>query len=494
MLDLERPLDWFLQSGGDHRQKLLPDTGLTRYRTSPTPRPGVSLGSCTGSWTSPRSWQACEVELAAWRGQADSETAIDAGAHRVRHRLAAALGLDSSERIVLSPSGTDVVYMVSAFALEGVERVHHVVVGASELGGGTLAAARGLTFSPQVPHVGEVPPGTPVEGLAGRCTAEPLYLRHASGERMAPDEVDAAVTAAVDAAVAPDCRVVLHLVAHSKTGLRAPSLSAARALAEAHGDKVLVLVDAAQGRLAPHDVRHAIELGFIVLFTGSKFYSGPPFSGGLVLPFTEDPGPLPRGVGGWFSRADLPRTWTVARASLDAPHNPGLVLRWVAALAELEAYHAIEPRLRGRIYHTFAGAVLESFGPSTLMEVDVPMPPVHRLVTALGAYPSVFGFRVFDGAEPLDAEALRRLHALIDTDLGHVDPALAERFHLGQPVSLGPPRPNAPAVLRVALGARLVTDLAHSPDAGAAWLRERLGALVRKVEILVRSGMHREDA
>ena len=36
----------------------------------------------------------------------------------------------------------------------------------------------------------------------------------------------------------------------------------------------------------------------------------------------------------WFARTDLPPSWTEARASLAEAWNPGLALRWEAALAE----------------------------------------------------------------------------------------------------------------------------------------------------------------
>lgn len=409
----------------------------------------------------------------------------------VRQRIAAALELRRGQGVVLTPSGTDAIYLVSALALRGASSVHHVVVGASELGGGTMKAARGLTFSSSTPHAGAVDVGSPVEGLHGHTTAEPVYLRNESGERLDASEVDARVQECVAAAVTAGHRVVLHLVAHSKTGLRAPSLTLADSLIETYGDQVMVFVDAAQGRVAPHDVRGALERGFPVMFTGSKFYCGPPFSGVLLLPDDADPGPLPAGLSTWLARSDLPEKWEAARSSLSTAHNPGLLLRWVAALAEIEAYHAIEPRIRGRIYHTFAGAVMEVFGPSPYLAVDVPLPPVHRLVTGLGAYPSVFGFRVLDGRRALSTEELRRLHTALDTDLGDIDPSLALRLHLGQPVALGEPRSGAPSLLRVALGSRLVVELSLTSDSGGAWLRDQLGQVRTQIQTLVQRGLHR---
>lgn len=479
---LDAPLSRLLQLGGDLRLATDPTTGLSKYRVAPELRDAVPLGSCTASSPSTLALSAADALLASLRESPDPAAEVDAAARRHRQRLAALFELPPDARLALTPSGTDAIYLVSCLALRRAAHAHHIVVGASELGGGTLRAALGQSISDRGPF-GSAPSGTPLAGLAERCSAEPLYLRRPDGSRLEPSEVDDLVVESVDR-VPADRAVVLHLVAHSKTGLRAPSTALSRRLQERLGRRLVVLIDAAQGRLAPRDVRKALDFGFPVLFTGSKFYSGPPFSSALVLPgpLADDPGPLPASLSDWFSRDGLPHSWEQARASLREPVNVGLALRWEAALAEIERYHAIAPRHRAGVYHTFAGAVHEVFGPSDIIEVDVPLPPVHQLVTALGAFPSVFSFRVRGEDGYLDKPALARLHARLDTA---GDGVLAGRFHLGQPVELGPPNETKSTVLRVALGARLVSDLAPLPDSGASWLRATLRALREKAEHLV---------
>jgi hypothetical protein len=482
-------LPQLLQSGGDHRLLIDPDTGVSAYRVAAQVRDSVPLGSCTASSPSVSSYRAAEALLARLRESPDPHAAIDRTALNHRERLATLFGLLDDVRIVLTPSGTDAVYFVSVLALRQAERVHHLVVGASELGGGTLNAAVGRAISDVAPF-GSATKGAPLTGLADRCTAAPLYLREGDGSRLDLDEVDESVLEALES-VPADAAVVLHLVAHSKTGLRAPSTALCKQLADRMGPRLIVLIDAAQGRLAPRDVRMALDLGFPVLFTGSKFYSGPPFSSALLLPesLASDPGPLPESLSDWFSRDGLPRSWVLARASLREPVNLGLALRWEAALAEIERYHDVLPRHRAGAYHTFAGAVHEVFGPSKVFEVEVPLPPVHQLVTALGAFPSVFCFRIRGPGGYFEKPALSRLHALLDTDGGDMGSPLAGRFHLGQPVALGPPEDTESTVLRVALGARLVNDLAATPDSGASWLREKLRELRTKAEYLIDEGM-----
>jgi len=483
---LDLPLAHLLQSGGDHRLIVDPATGVSPYRVAPQIRDSVPLGSCTASSPSVTAYRAAEKLLSRLQASSNLASESDRVTSSQRERIQKLFRMPQGSKVILTPSGTDVIYLVSLIALRRSERVHHVIVGASELGGGTVLAAQGKAISDSAPF-GSTAVGTPLAGLAERCTAEPVYLRRDDGAQIDEQVVEESVSAAVERVPASSA-VVLHLVAHSKTGLRAPSADLCERLSARLGDRLLVLVDGAQGRLAPRDIRRALKLGFPVLVTGSKFYSGPPFSSALLLPETlsSDIGPLPPSLSDWFSSDGFPTSWELTRSSLREQANPGLALRWEAALAEIERYHNVPSRHRAGVYHTFAGAVHEVFGPSEVLEIDVPMPPVHRLVTALGAFPSVFCLRIRGNDGFLRKADLSSLHKLLDTDQGSEHPYLAGRFHLGQPVALGPPETTTSAVLRVALGARLVSDLGSTPDAGGLWLRQMLWALRHKVEHIVK--------
>ena len=477
----------WLESGGDDR--MTGDAaGLNGYRASMVPHPSVPLGSCTASWMGPRGWEAAQAGFASWQAAEDPDAHVAALQDRVRTELKQTFGLPAGTSICFVPSGTDALYLVSSLTQRRAPRVHHVVVGASELGGGTLDACDGRSFSPVRP-MGQGPTNQPLPGLAERCSSEPVYLRASSGERLDISATDAEVHARVHAAAGPDVTVVVHLVAHSKTGLRAPSLRLCVRLQQELGGGVLIMVDAAQGRLSPDDVCTALRHGQVVMFTGSKFYSGPPFSGALFVPeeWGEDPGPLPAVLSDWFAQDGLPAHWTRARASLREAHNPGLALRWVAAMAELTAYHAVAPQRRARVYATFAGAVQEVLGLSPAVELEFPLPPVHELATGLAAFPTVFGFRVRSGAGWMDKAELKLLHTLLDTAIeGHPD--LRPRYHLGQPVVLGPPGEQRRTLLRVALGGRLVTDFNDQPDGGGRWMRETMRGVCNKIDRLVAEG------
>ncbi|SAY46840.1 hypothetical protein KRIGEM_03199 [Komagataeibacter rhaeticus] len=73
----------------------------------------------------------------------------------------------------------------------------------------------------------------------------------------------------------------------SSTGLVAPGRAAlGHAGARQAGEACAAdgVVDACQARLDPLRVRAYLDMGWMVMVTGSKFCTGPPFCGALLLP------------------------------------------------------------------------------------------------------------------------------------------------------------------------------------------------------------------
>lgn len=274
----------FTASGGDDRLTLT--AGRTRYRTGLEPLPGPSWSSCTANPISRRGYAA----------------AIDALSipfpkrHRqVRDRIRDFLDAHRAN-VILTASGTDSQLVATAVARPD----RAVLVAPNETGSGSQLAAAGRRFSGQVPSGRRVEKGeplVPVEVVEVKVR-DGVFLRSAQC-------VEAEIAAAISE------RTLIHVVDGSKTGLRVPSANFAATLGQP------VLVDAAQGRYA---VRTHLDRGWMVSFTGSKFWGGPPFSGALLVPYAPP---------------DLiaVRDYTAV--------TPGLLFRWEAALAEMEAWEQI---------------------------------------------------------------------------------------------------------------------------------------------------------
>ena len=188
------------------------------------------------------------------------------------------------------------------------------------------------------------------KSLASRVSIHRIDIRDGNGRQLSSCEIDLAVfQAAADAAMA-GAHVIVHLVAHSKTGIHAPSLDAIRCLKAEMQNDVTIVVDAAQGRLAPEAYQTVLKGGSLLSLTGSKFFGGPPFCGALLVPSNCQPSgrglkQLPSGFNDYFSRDALPESWTQLRSQCDDWFNTGLLLRWTAAIAEMTAFFQVDPEI-----------------------------------------------------------------------------------------------------------------------------------------------------
>ncbi len=411
------------------------------------------------------------------------------------------LTLPDGVDIALAPSGTDVELLALALAAGNDRRpVVNILVGPSEVGSGTPLAAAGCHYDSRTPSGSRVVAGQPVDAaLAAGVDVRTVDLRSSRGDMLSESEIDAAVIELFIEASEADAIVLLHIVAHSKTGVHAPSLACVERLRKI-SDDVAVVVDAAQGRFSRRGLRDALKNDYLVIFTGSKFYGGPPFCGSLLVPPRFHPecrglSSLPTGFGDYFSAAELPESWTDLRQSLPGEPNTGLLLRWSAAIAEMDAYYRVPNDLRLRVLRFFEAEAPKILGESNVIRMLPVFPPLyddstHRL---LESKTTVFGFWVTPpGArQPLSKADLKQLHFDLTSDLSKTCDAadrvtMSQQFHIGQPVDLG----HAGFILRVALGGELITRLATDSSIGKSfddrldWLHGQLHGLRQKIECL----------
>ena len=282
---LYAPLERLLTSGGDTRLEIEPNTGRNRYACLPRPSAAVPFGSCTSSSISARGLAAAMEAHHMICGSPDSHAAASEFANTVRRRLRELLTLPDGVDIALAPSGTDVEMLALALAAGSSGRpVVNILVGPGEVGSGTPQAAACCHYDELTPSGARVVAGTPVDPvLASLVDVRTVDLRTANGEMHSESEIDAAVIELFVEASEADAIVLLHIVAHSKTGVHAPSLACVERLRKISND-VVVVVDAAQGRFSRRGLREVLQNDYLVMFTGSKFYGGPPFSGALLVP------------------------------------------------------------------------------------------------------------------------------------------------------------------------------------------------------------------
>ncbi len=505
-----------LEIGADSRSQT-GENGLTPYGTTPGPRNAVPLGSCTASSPLQRVFDAAVTQHAQLR---DDQIRGELLKHiRQRYRqivraLRRHLRITKQDvRIALTPSGTDAELLVLALALGDRSRpLCNIVVGPQEIGSGSSLAAAGRYFDSVVPHGPQQVKDTPVSSdIAGLVHVETIPIRDAYGCIREPEDIDSETDALIQKALAKRERVLIHIVAHSKTGIYAPDISVVRKMQRKYPRDISVVVDAAQGRFSRQSLGSFLKNGFYVLFTGSKFYGGPAFSGALMVPGRYDSmirklPPLPVEFGNYFSRWDLPDEWSSLSAELPYDYNLGLLLRWFAALEAIRAYYSVPGRNRLAILKRFENSSLKECGKYPCFKCDrvEPVQFPKGKERLLESRTSVFSFfmQVLTDSGKLrypKNDELKKICRWINEDISHfaagelsaLKKVLATKFNIGQPVSIG--NEKHPAVLRIALGAALVTGVGLHRSCGAvrgerlAWLDEQIRNVFFKLDWISRN-------
>ena len=472
-----------LTEGGDARIALDPGTARNKYGCTATPDGDrADFSSSTASSISRRGFSAADAlrqRLAVMDGRERRAATYGRELDRLRTELASLCGLSDMAGldIVFAASGTDLHLLASALVGGTPDRpLVCIDVEAEETGSGVPDALAGRHFSSHTALGETVAAGA---GVGAHAAFVAVPVRDESGALRATADIEVELDALVLDAAMSGQRALLTVTDVSKTGLISPPLDVVLALVRRFPRTLEVLVDACQFRLAPETLRAYLDQGFMVAVTGSKFLTGPTFSGALFVP--EPVGErlnsrlLPPGLRAYSARADWPAAW-VAGASMTETANFGLLLRWEAALAELRAFRALPVGEVKAFMDAFAAAIHTRLVDDPAF-VPLPSRRLNRTaIAAAGAWDraaSIFPF--------LLREPGRRYLSLAETEA--VYRALADDgARLGQPVRCGL-RDGAPvSALRLCNSARLITEALSEGGDPEAVIKRALGVLDRVSE------------
>lgn len=497
-----------LAEGGDDRILLDPERGLNKYGCSAFPDPDLAMfASSTASVISEPAYSAADrlrerlLISAANEGHAAIYTRE---LNRVRRELVKLCGLaDLADlEVVFAASGTDIHLIASQLAGNGnATSTLAIMTDPAETGSCIPSALSGCHFSTRT-ALGELA----VEGaaIAGGNAAEvaSIAMRLENGAPRSAAAIDAEVESLVTAAVAKRQRIFLILVDVSKTGIIAPSPACVMELRRRFPGQVDVLVDACQFRIAPFTLRAYLQQGFMVALTGSKFITGPAFSGVLLIPaavarrFRRQR--LPRALRPYSARGDWPKSW-VAAERLNNAANFGLLLRWEAALQELRAFRAIpEPEI-AKFLQEFAKVVHgRLLNDPVFSFMAVPRLDRGALTDIAGwdQFPTIFPFMLFHYAQgnglALTREETAQVHRLLAVDLtklpdfdgaGFNGGLASLRCQVGQPVVCGRRDGIEMSALRLCASTRLIVEAATGKS---ATVMARVLSTLDKVALLVK--------
>ena len=505
MAELFAPLDRLLSGGGDPRLTINPASGLNEYGCQPFPCPDtLSFSSSTATSISERAYDRVREARDSLMQSAivvGIDAAFDARVEAMRDELKACLGLSRTRAdVVFSPSGTDA--QLQALFLTRARlgpAVTTVIVAADQTGSGTINTARGCHFSAATANGGRVRKGEPIAGLAPFVNSVALRLFDEAGDIRPQAASDSMVLGAVENAIANGSHVLLQVMDSSKFGWRAPSERCLNEITMRWPDQVQIVVDACQMRLGRTRLRKYLNRGYLVLVTGSKFFTGPPFSGALLVPSALAPdfnaaGDIAPGLLEYTSRSDWPKHWPGLRSRFPIRANFGQWLRWEAALEEIRAYYSIPDEFRRMALTSFGQGVewIIASSPSLRLLPPQQRPDGEGVDDDELAQRTIFPFVIRHGDRILSLEQCRELYRALARDTADIasaeDAAVAKPCLIGQPVALGCGEGQV-AALRICAGARLVTEAWSSDEDTARRNLQRelghVGTVVAKIEWLL---------
>ena len=437
-----------LVSGGDNRIAL-DGTGRNRYGRGPEPTSAAHcFASSTASTISPSAFaqaSAVHARLARALAHLRESDVHDAEMELLRQRLTRLLGWSNQDapHLVFAPSGTDAhFHAASLCAFTGKRPLLVITVERSETGSGIPQAIEGLE--------------TYHHSVAARDAQG-----HLRSDAAICDEIDALIAGAMKRGHA----VLLVVADVSKSGLISPSLSTAFMLRDRWGALLQIMIDGCQFRMSRETLRSYVAKDCIVALTGSKFMTGPAFSGVLVIPRSIGHAMITCSLAGFAASGSRRGDWPAGfleRATLPSASNFGLLLRWTAALTEMEAFFALDEDVVKTIVTGFDVGIRRFVAqhPRLTLLDSRSLDRTHLWTReSWDATATIFPilFHAADGSL-LGADATMRLFQMLSAT-----PAI----EIGQPVQAGAPDGVPVTALRLCLSARQIVtaaSVAEGPD------------------------------
>ncbi len=466
------PLSILLASGGDDRLTLTADTGVNAYGCASYPKPAIAeFASSTATTISERAFASVERARFALLGQAQNgglKEAFDTRLGDMRQELRSLLRLDAEDaEVVFAPSGTDSALHVTYLVREilGGPLVNIMMV-SDETGSGVPFAFVGRHFSGHAALGPVVVKGEPIQGFADDISFTGFAGRGDDGEPLRPEAIDADVVRLVERAIAGGSKVLLNAMDCSRTGLSGPSLQCLDFVMSQWPDDVRVVVDACQMRLGRRRLRDYLSRDFMVMITGSKFFTGPPFSGALLVPRglrneLARVSRVPSGLRAYTGKTSWPRNWSI-RSGLSPKMNFGEWLRWEAAIEEMRGYYAVPSQVRKmglRLIETGLKNCLSCI--DGIQEVGTS----HVHATDPDNMQSIFPFVLSAGGRPLSMDEAQTVYRALNDEVLNVDASGGSACRMGQPVALSLDGGRIKAgAFRVSASARMIAEAWSGSD------------------------------
>lgn len=492
--NLAKPTEYLLMDGGDLRLNIDEIDLLNKYGCRPFPRPDAfTFSSSTATSVSNFAFDKTDkVRSILIRNSLKNgfKNATIEFSELLKNNLKKIFKLNEESEIIFSPSGTDSSLQIAAITqIFSDKEITHVLVASDETGSGVPSALKGCHFENTTALNFPVKKGDKIEGFRDVDLIK-IPFRDENGSLKSSKQLDEEVYDAIYKTNEQGRHIVLHTMDQSKLGYQSPSDELIRRLDTLSKLSIQIVVDASQLRLDPKDIQNYLNKGYIVTITGSKYFTGPPYSGALLLPKSVSKvilsvkNSLPAGLTQYYNHSDWPISWFCSNDLSDG-YNYGSYTRWNAAIVEMDRYYKTPILYRNMGIEMFCNFVEDSIKEATFLE------PIYDNETKTNSYNSkefgirnirtIFPFFILKNNEVLSVDKVKKLYTLLNSDLSdqfedsplEIIRLAAQKCHIGQAVDVKYGNDIESAVLRISLGARVISD---------SWVNRDISLFFRNIE------------
>jgi len=492
--NLAIPTEYLLMSGGDLRLNIDEFELLNKYGCRPFPRPEAftfasSTATSISNFAYDKTDKARTILIQKSLKHGFKKTTVEFS-ELLKNNLRKALKINDECQIIFSPSGTD-----SSLQIAGItqiltnKEITHVLVASDETGSGVPAALKGLHFENTTALNIPIKKGDEIEGFRDVEVIE-ITLRDKKGDLKSSSQLDTEVFNAISKTNELGRHIVLHAMDQSKLGYQSPSEEMIHKLDTLNNLSMQIIVDGSQLRLDPKDIQNYLKQGYILTITGSKYFTGPPYSGALIIPKNVSKSidavkkKLPEGLNQYYNHTDWPSSWLCAKDLSDG-FNYGSYMRWNAAIVEMDRYFKTPILYRNLGIEMFCNFIEESINDAVFLE------PLYEYETKINIYNSeefglrnirtIFPFFIIKNNEVLNIDEVKKLYVLLNSDLSdqfkesslEVIRLASQRCHVGQAVNVKYGNNIESAILRISLGARVISE---------SWVNRDISLFFRNIE------------
>lgn len=493
--NLAKPTEYLLMSGGDLRLNIDEIHLLNKYGCRPFPRPDAftfasSTASSVSNFAFDKTDKVRSILIKNSLKNGFKESTIEFS-ELLKNNLRKIFKLNEECEIIFSPSGTDSSLQIAAITqIISDKEITHILVASDETGSGVASALNGCHFENTTALNFPIKKGDRIEGFRDVKVIK-IPFRDQNGDLKSAKQLDEEVYNAVSKTKDLGRHVVLHTMDQSKLGYQAPSDEFIKRLKTLKDLSIQIIVDGSQLRLDPKDIQNYLNKGYIVTITGSKFFTGPPYCGALLLPKSVNrlihsaKNSLPKGLTQYYNHSDWPTSWNCSNALSDG-FNYGSYMRWNAAVVEMDRYYKTPILYRNMGIEMFCDFVDDSIREASFLQ------PIYGDETKTNGYSSkefgirnirtIFPFFIFQNNEVLSVDKVKKLYTLLNSDLSdefqdsplEIIRLAAQKCHIGQAVNVKYSDEIESAILRISLGSRVISE---------SWVNRDISLFFRNIEL-----------